>query len=87
MENHYVEITNKERITVTSVIDVDAFDENVLWANLEEGGLELTGANLHIEKLDLEEKVLVVSGQLESLTYIGKKTKNKKSLIERLVRR
>ncbi len=45
------------------------------------------GANLHIEKLDLEEKVLVVSGQLESLTYIGKKTKNKKSLVERLVRR
>ncbi len=87
MENHRVEIENRERITLTQVTDVDAFDENALWANLKEGGLELTGQGLHIEKLDLESGLLVVSGMLDSLTYTGKKTREKRGLLERLGRR
>ena len=71
MENHRVEIQNRERIHVTKVTDVDAFDENALWANLQEGGLEMTGRHLSIEKLDLDEGILVVTGQLDSLAYTG----------------
>ena len=52
MENHYISIDNREKITVSQVADVDAFDEDTLWANLKEGGLEITGRNLNIEKLD-----------------------------------
>ena len=87
MENHRVEIQNRERITITQVADVDAFDENALWANLKEGGMELTGQGLHIEKLDLEEGILVVSGHLETLAYTGKKSKEKRGILERLGRR
>ena len=55
MENHYIQIENKERISISQVTDVDAFDEETLWANLEEGGVEITGEKLNVEKLDMQE--------------------------------
>ena len=87
MENHRVEIQNREKITITQVTDVDAFDENALWANLKEGGIELTGQSLNIERLDLEAGLLGVSGHLDSLTYTGKKSREKKGFLERLGRK
>ena len=75
MENHYISIDNREKITVSQVADVDAFDEDTLWANLKEGGLEITGHNLNIEKLYLAEGVLVVTGNICSVTYTDKTAK------------
>lgn len=75
MENHYISIDNRARITVSQVADVDAFDEDTLWANLKEAGLEITGQNLNIEKLDLTEGILVVTGEICSVTYTDKNTK------------
>lgn len=75
MENHYISIDNRARITVSQVADVDAFDEDTLWANLKEAGLEITGRNLNIEKLDLTEGILVVTGEICSVTYTDKNSK------------
>lgn len=72
MENHYITIENRSRVTVSQVADVDAFDEQTLWANLKEGGLEITGENLNVEKLDMAEGILIVTGMLCSLTYTDK---------------
>ena len=44
MENHYITLENREKITISKVVDVDAFDEDTLWANLQDGGIELRGA-------------------------------------------
>ena len=77
MENHYISLENREKITISQVVDVDAFDEDTLWANLEEGGRELTGENLNIEKLDLQEGLLVVTGKICSLNYTEKKLKER----------
>lgn len=78
---HHVSIEGREKITVTQVTDVDAFDEAALWANLKEGAIEVTGQGLHIEKLDLEQGILVVSGQITSLTYTDKLNKAKHRLL------
>lgn len=80
MENHHIGIDNRERITITQVADVDAFDEETLWANLQEGSIEITGEKLNIEKLDLQEGVLIVTGRICSLAYTDKKVKEKRSL-------
>ena len=84
MENHHISIDNREKITVTQVADVDAFDEAVLWANLKEGSLEISGEKLHIEKLDLEEGILIVTGQIQALQYTDKKSKAVRPLLARL---
>ncbi|MCI7147621.1 MAG: YabP/YqfC family sporulation protein [Candidatus Fimisoma sp.] len=83
MENHYITLENREKITISQVLDVDAFDEDNLWANLKDGGIELTGEKLNIEKLDLEEGMLVVSGKISSLSYTDKKTKETGGLLRK----
>ena len=87
MENHHITIDNRERITVTQVADVDAFDEAVLWANLKEGSLEITGEKLNMEKLDLEAGILVITGRIHSLEYTDKKMKSGKTLMQRFRRK
>ena len=50
MENHHITIDNRQRMTITLVADVDAFDEETLWANLKEGGLEITDRKIKEKK-------------------------------------
>ena len=78
---HHVSIEGRERVTITQVADVDAFDEAALWANLKEGAIEVTGQGLNMEKLDLEQGLLVVTGQIMSLTYTDKLKKGKHGLL------
>ena len=87
MENHYITVENREKITISQVLDVDAFDEDTLWANLESGGIELAGQNLNIEKLDLQEGILIVTGKIYSFEYTEKKIKEKGKLLKIFRRR
>ena len=81
MEEQRVILENRNKMTVSQGVDVDAFDEETLWANLADGAVEVSGSGLHIEKLDLAEGVLVVTGSISSFAYIeGKKQKGSKRL-------
>ena len=73
MEQQSIYLENRERMTINQVIDVDAFDEETLWANLKEGAVEISGSGLHIEKLDLAEGVLIVSGIICAFAYVEPK--------------
>ncbi len=77
MENHVIEMENKRRLSVSAVTAVEAFDEETILADLAEEGLVISGTNLHIEVLDLEEGKLVATGEIEGLTYTRKKGKPK----------
>ena len=81
MENHVVTLENRERITINQVLDVDAFDEQNLWANIKEGTIIISGEKLNIEKLDLKEGTLVVSGTIYAFSYGEKKTREKRKFI------
>ena len=78
MENHFLTVENRKYLTINEVMDVDAFDENTLWANIEDGSIEICGENLNIEKLDLNEKMLIVTGKIDSFNYIDKKSREKR---------
>ena len=73
MEQHHIILENRKKMTVSQVLDVDAFDEETLWANLKEGAVEITGEGLHIEKLDLTEGILVITGRISSFAYVEPK--------------
>lgn len=79
MENHYISIENRNRITISQVKDVDAFDEQMLWANLEEGSIEITGEELSVERLDLEEGILIASGKICMINYNDKGKKKSRA--------
>ncbi len=79
MENHFLTVENREKMTISQVVDVDAFDENNIWANINSGAIEISGEKLNIEKLDLEDGNLVVTGKIQSFCYVDKKIKEGKS--------
>lgn len=87
MDNHHISIDNQERMTITQVADVDAFDEETLWVNLKEGSLEVTGQKLNIEKLDLEQGLLVLTGEIGALAYTERRSREKKRLFGRAERK
>ncbi|MEF9921834.1 MAG: YabP/YqfC family sporulation protein [Anaerovoracaceae bacterium] len=76
MENHYINLENQRKITITEVKDIDAFDEDVILVNLQQGGIIIKGEQLNIERLDLEEGKLVAIGKIISVSYTNKSNKN-----------
>ena len=48
MEEQRVILENRNKMTVSQVVDVDAFDEETLWANHADGAVEVSGSGLHI---------------------------------------
>lgn len=84
MENHYIQMENKKRITVTEVTSVEGFDEETILVNLADQGLIISGKNLHIESLDLDEGKLVADGEVEAVNYTKKKSGG--NIFDRLAR-
>ena len=72
MEKHSVTIENRETITVTDVKGVDTFDEEEVCVQLTEGSLIVRGKRMHIQKLDLDEGVAAVNGEIKSVIYSRK---------------
>lgn len=66
---HHLILEERERLTVSGVVEVESFDENVIVMTTAQGVLIVRGEGLHIEKLSLDGGDLKVEGLVESLTY------------------
>lgn len=84
MEKHMITIDNREKITITDVKSVDAFDEEEICAELSEGGLVVKGKQLHIQLLDLDCGNAIISGEIATVSYTQKKSE--KNLIKKLLK-
>ena len=83
---HSVYIESRSRIVITGVNDVENFNEETILLTIEKGGLVVKGQNLHIQKLDLEDGKVIITGFLHSAIYTEKKAKQEKSLLGRLLK-
>lgn len=66
---HRLELTGRERLTVSGVEDVERFDETGIVMSTGAGVLVVTGENLHIGKLSLDGGELHVDGRIDSISY------------------
>ena len=66
---HTLNIDKRKRAVITGVMDVFSFQENEVILKIDSGEMVLTGQNLHISKLLLEEGQLHVEGQLDGVVY------------------
>ena len=82
---HSLQIDRREHVNVTGIIDVISFDEESVIGETEMGIIIIKGANLHVGRINLDSGELVVSGEIDGVTYEnpggGAKTK---SLLGRL---
>ena len=66
---HNVIMENRKTLTITGVMDIDSFDEESVVVFTEQGELTIKGANLHINKIDVEAGDLMMEGEVDSLQY------------------
>lgn len=62
-------IEDRNRLTVTAVEDIDAFDESGFTAITNAGALMVKGTDLHINKLNVDTGELVVDGDIDSCIF------------------
>jgi sporulation protein YabP len=68
---HAIHIDNRERVMITGVEDVDSFNEEEVNFQTESGYVTLTGNDLHITRLNLDEGQLIIEGVINGIAYTG----------------
>lgn len=86
MNSHVVNIDNRERLSITGVTDIESFNEETILVILENGGLIIKGESLHVQKLDLDEGLVLVSGAIGSAVYTQKKDKKEKGFLKKILK-
>ena len=71
---------NRERLSVTGVVDVDSFNDESIILETDLGTLIVKGQDLHINKLNLDNAELIVEGDIESCSYSDKEYGKSKGL-------
>ncbi len=65
-------LENRERMSISGVIDVESFNDVCIIVDTELGLLIIKGMDLHINKLSLDSSELVVEGEIVSCEYSDK---------------
>lgn len=84
LQEHTIRMSERKRTTITGVEDVDCFNEQIVVLRTPLGMLTVTGANLNIAHLNLEEGRVEIDGEFDALEYTGGKKKS--GLVGRLFR-
>lgn len=62
-------LENREKLTISGVLDVLSFDDQVVIVETELGLLTVKGENLRINKLSIDTSEVIVEGQIYNLSY------------------
>lgn len=71
-------LENREKLSISGVLDVLSFDDQVVIIETELGLLNVKGDNLRINKLSIDTSEVIVEGDICSLSY-SEKSLDKKS--------
>ena len=78
-------LENRKKLSLTGVMEVIAFDEERILLNTKLGALTIKGTNLKMNKLDVQNGEVIISGDMYYLVYSEKQAKKEKdSLVKRL---
>lgn len=73
--NHTLSIFNRERLDVTSALEILSSSEKEVFVRLEKEVLQVFGEDLKINKLIPESKTLNITGKINGINYISKMAK------------
>ena len=78
-------LENREKLSISGVIDVLSFDDQVVMIETELGLLTVKGEELRINKLSIDTSEVIVEGNISHLSYSEKnQEKYKGSLIGKI---
>ena len=65
-------LENREKLSISGVIDVLSFDDQVVIVETELGLLTVKGENIRINKLSIDTSEVIVEGEISYLAYSDK---------------
>ena len=78
-------LENRGKLSISGVLDVLSFDDQVIIVETELGLLTIKGENLRIPKLSIDTSEVIVEGNISYLSYSNKEVeKNKSSIISKI---
>ena len=78
-------LENRGKLSISGVLDVLSFDDQVIMVETELGLLTIKGENLRITKLSIDTSEVIVEGNISYLAYSNKVVeKNKGSIISKI---
>jgi sporulation protein YabP len=80
-------LENRKKLTINGVIEVINFNESQILLNTELGTMVIRGQELRMNKLDVQNGDVLITGKVDSFVYTNDKSKVKKdSIVSRLFR-
>lgn len=77
---HQLNMTNRNLLGVDGVVNMASYDDEKVILETSAGVLEVKGAKLHIQQLNLEHGKVVLDGEIAALTYsnenVSKRSRN-----------
>lgn len=78
-------LENRGKLSISGVLDVLSFDDQVVVVETELGLLTVKGENIRINKLSIDTSEVIVEGEISYLAYSDKETeKTKGNLISKI---
>lgn len=78
-------LDNREKLTITGLIEVISFDEERIFLTTTLGNLDIKGKNMKVSKLDVQNGEVLIVGTINSMNYNDKNiSKNKESLLKKI---
>ena len=62
-------LENREKLSISGVLDVLSFDDQVVIVETQLGLLTIKGENLRINKLSIDTSEVIVEGEIYNLSY------------------
>ena len=62
-------LENREKLTLTGILDVFSFDDQIIIVETELGLLTIKGENLKINKLNIDTSDFTLNGKINSMAY------------------
>ncbi|MBR7084773.1 MAG: sporulation protein YabP [Oscillospiraceae bacterium] len=83
---HLITLENRKTLTISGITDIDSFDEREMILYTKMGELTITGRELHINAISIENGSLSVEGDIWSLQYGDEDKQSPVSMLGKLFR-
>lgn len=78
-DHQNITLRDRKKLLITGVHNVDSFNEELIVVDSELGLIVIRGADMHINKLDVESAALDVEGEIAVIEYVEQTAPQRKS--------
>ena len=77
-------LENREKLSISGVLDVLSFDDQIVILETELGMLKIKGEDLRINKLSVDTGDVVIEGNINSVSYSEKEERKSGNLLGKI---